>query len=57
MNVQVAPRMGQDERPGGSSLKQEWQVDFVLRADLDQLLRAPWGCGQTPSRLQPASVL
>lgn len=57
VNVQVAPRMGQDERPGGSSLKQEWQVDFVLRADLDQLLRAPWGCGQTPSRLQPASVL
>lgn len=48
MTVQAAPRMAQDEGPGGSSLKQEGQVDFVLRADLDQLLWAAWNCGQTP---------
>ena len=34
--------MGRGEGPGGVSLKQEWQMDFILRADVDQLLLAAW---------------
>lgn len=40
----------------GSILKQEWQMNFILRADLDQLLLAAWRCGQIPSSLPPDLV-
>lgn len=40
----------------GRSLKQEGQMNFILRADLDQLLLAAWRCGQIPSRLRPDLV-
>lgn len=51
-----AQRMGQEEGPGGISLKQEWQMDFNLWTDFVRLLFAAWRCGQRPSRLQPDSV-
>lgn len=55
MNVLEALRV---KRKGlvGATLKQEWQTDFILRADLDQLLWAAWRCRWIPSRLQPAWV-
>ena len=49
-------RMGRGEGPGGVSLKQEWQMDFILRADVDQLLLAAWRWGQGPCGLETDSV-
>lgn len=40
MKCEGGLRMGRGERPDGVSLKQEWQMDYILRADLDQLLLA-----------------
>lgn len=48
--------MGQDEGPGGSSLKQEWQMDSIFRGDLDLLVWASWRYRQQPSRLEPDLV-
>lgn len=40
MKCEGGLRMGRGEGPDGVSLKQEWQTDYTLRADLDQLLLA-----------------
>ena len=53
MKCEGGLRMGRGEGPDGVSLKQEWQTDYILRADLDLLLLAAWRCGQRLSRLQP----
>lgn len=49
-------RVDPEDGPGGVSLKQEWQTDFILKADMDQLLLAAWRCGPRPCGLETDSV-